>query len=87
MRKTQWFRDDLDFLCKRYDLDGQCVSKEIVDLTNVPEDKKELYEKTARTFYFRIFTPKYVDNDDVEVVSSNSDLDDFDDDDFEIDST
>lgn len=87
LRKTLWFRDDLDFLCKRYDLDGQYVSKEIVDLTNVPEDKKELYEKTARTFYFRIFTPKYVDNDDVEVVSSDSDLDDFDDDDFEIDST
>lgn len=55
-------------------------------MTNVPEDKKEIYEKTARTFYFRTFSPKYMD-DDVEVVSSNSDLDDFDDDDFEIDST
>lgn len=37
---------------------------EQIDLTNVPEDKVELYKKTAREFYFKTFTPKPVDEDD-----------------------
>lgn len=85
-RKTLWFMDDLQFLCKRYDLSKEYVSDEIVDLTNIPEDKQEIYKKTSRTFYFRTFVPKYVD-EDVEVVSSESDLDDLEEEDFELDST
>jgi hypothetical protein len=85
-RKTLWFMDDLQFLCKRYDLSKEYVSDEIVDLTDIPEDKQEIYKKTSRTFYFRTFVPKYVD-EDVEVVSSESDLDDLEEEDFELDST
>ena len=88
-RRTLWFQDDLDFLCKRYELLDECVCKpEILDLTKYPEEKQGLYAKTAREFYFKVFQPKYVDDEDTEVVSSDSDLDDddgFDSDDTELD--
>ena len=85
-RKTLWLEDDLEFLCKRYDFIEQKPFPEIVDLTNVPEEKWNIYKKTAREFYFNIFEPKYVEEED-EIVSSDSDLDDLDVDDLELDST
>jgi len=85
-RRTLWFQDDLDFLCKRYELLDECVCKpEILDLSKYPEEKQGIYAKTAREFYFKVFQPKYVDDEDAEVVSSDSDLDD--DDGFDSDGT
>ena len=85
-RRTCWFMDDMNFLCKRYDFIEEKPFPEIVDLTRFPEEKWDIYKKTAREFHFAIFEPKYVD-EDVEVVSSNSELDDLDDDELDIDST
>lgn len=86
-RRTLWFQDDLEFLCKKYYLMDECVFyPEIVDVSKYPEDKKELYAKTAREFYFKIFEPKETEDDeDTEIISSDSDLDG--DDDFDFDST
>lgn len=85
-RRTLWFQDDLNFLCKKYYLMDECKCfPEILDLEKYPEEKRDIYAKTAREFYFKIFEPKEVeDDDDTEVISSDSDLDD---DDFDIDST
>lgn len=84
-RRTLWLQDDLNFLCKRYDLEDEYHSTEIIDLTNIPEEKWDIYRNTAREFYFKTFNPKYVD-EEIEIVSSDSDLDDLPDD-FEIDSS
>lgn len=86
-RRTLWFQDDLNFLCKKYYLMDECVFyPEQVDVSKYPEDKKDLYAKTAREFYFKIFEPKETEDDeDTEIISSDSDLDG--DDDFDIDST
>ena len=74
-RRTLWFQDDLDFLCKRYTLMDECkFYQEVIDTSKYPEDKQELYAKTAREFYFKIFEPKDI-GEDVEVVSSDSGLD------------
>lgn len=66
---------------------GQYKSKEIIDLSKYPEEKWQIYEKTARTFYFKIFDPRgEVDPDpDPEWGSSDTDLLDMDD--FDMDST
>ena len=79
-RRTLWFQDDLDFLCKKYNLLNECVFKpEIVDLSKFPESKQELYAKTAREFYFKVFEPKDMGEDeDDEMASSDSDLDEYD---------
>ena len=77
-RKTLWLEDDLNFLCKRYDLEDEYVSTEVMDISKVPDEKKELYEKSAREFHFKVFEPKYID-EDVDIISSDSDLDDLDD--------
>ena len=58
MRTTCWLMDDLEFLCKRYSIYGQYQSKEIIDLSKYPEEKRVIYEKTARDFYFKVFEPK-----------------------------
>ena len=73
-RRTCWLMDDLMFLCKRYDLEDEYTSKEIVDVSKVDEEKKGIYEKTAREFYFKVFNPKYVEDENTEVVSSDSGL-------------
>ena len=85
-RRTLWFQDDLEFLCKKYYLMDECkFYPELVDVSKYPEDKQELYAKTAREFYFKVFEPKETEDDeDTEIISSDSDLDD---DDFDIDST
>ena len=85
-RRTCWLQDDFLFLCKRYDFVEQKSFPEIVDLTNVSEEKWDIYKKTAREFHFAIFEPKDV-SEDVEVVSSESELDDLDSTDMELDST
>lgn len=87
-RRTLWFQDDLAFLCKKYYLMDECVFyPEIVDVSKYPDEKKDLYAKTAREFHFKIFEPKYSDSDE-EIVSSGSDLEDEDiDSDFDFDST
>ena len=86
-RRTLWFQDDLEFLCKRYYLESECVFyPEIGDVSNIPPEKHNIYSKTAREFYFKVFEPKERDEDD-EVVSSDSDLDDLDSTDFDFDST
>ena len=74
------------FLCQRYYLDDEYHSTEVIDVSRYPDEKKDIYAKTAREFYFRTFVPKYVD-EDVELVSSDSDLDDLDSTDFDFDST
>ena len=80
MRTTCWLMDDLEFLCKRYSIYGQYQSKEIIDLSKYPEEKWPIYEKTARDFYFKVFKPKDVEEDEGdEIISSDSDLDDIDD--------
>jgi len=86
-RRTLWFQDDLNFLCKKYYLMDECkFYPEIIDLTKYPEEKRSIYAKTAREFYFKVFEPKETEDDeDIEIISSDSDLDD--DDDFDIDST
>ena len=87
-RRTLWLEDDLNFLCKRYDLDDEYHSKEVIDVSSLPEEKADIYKKTAREFYFKVFEPKYVDDEDYEIVSSGSDLDDLEDLDFDdLDST
>ena len=86
-RRTLWFQDDLAFLCKKYYLMDECVFyPEIVDVSKYPDEKKDLYAKTAREFHFKIFEPKYSDADE-EVVSSGSDLEDDTGSDFDFDST
>lgn len=88
-----WLTDDLLFLGKRYYLIGQEEYPdiqeeypEIIDLSKYPEDKQEIYAKTARTFCFKLFDPK--ESDDEELISSDSDLDStYEDDDFYLDST
>ena len=92
-----WLQDDLEFLCKKYYLIDECEihkdlmvdgcehHQEVIDTSKYPEDKQELYAKTAREFYFKVFEPKETEDDeDTEIISSDSDLDD---DDFDIDST
>ena len=92
-----WLQDDLEFLCKKYYLIDECEihkdlmvdgcehHQEVIDTSKYPEDKQELYAKTAREFYFKVFEPKETEDDeDTEIISSDSDLYD---DDFDIDST
>ena len=82
-RRTLWLTDDLEFLCKRFKLCGQWHSKEILDLSKHPEEKRYLYAKTARDFYFEVFEP--IEDEDSDAPSSDSDLDpdDWDDDEDE----
>jgi hypothetical protein len=75
-RRTCWLTDDLLFLGKKYYLVGQEEYPEIIDLSKYPEDKRDIYAKTARTFCFKVFEPK--EQPDDEVISSDSDLDDMD---------
>ena len=87
-RRTLWLQDDLHFLCRKYDLEDECHYPEILDLEKYPEEKRDIYAKTAREFYFKVFVPKPDDEDeedDDELLSSDSDF--LDDDDFDIDST
>lgn len=87
-RRTLWFQDDLNFLCKKYYLDDECeFFPEILDLDKYPEAKRDIYAKTAREFYFKVFTPKDTDeeDDDEDVASSESDFDE--DDGFDSDGT
>lgn len=85
-RRTVWLQDDLFYICRKYYMESEEPYPEILDLTKYPEDKRDIYAKTARTFHFITFMPKDIE-DEEEVVSSDSDLDDLDDDDFDIDST
>ena len=86
-RRTLWLIDDLEFLCKKYTLVDECPYPEIIDLSKYPDEKKEIYAKTAREFYFKVFEPLDDEMDDCcdEPASSDSGL--LDDDDFDIDST
>ena len=78
-RRTLWFMDDLNFLCRRYELVDECACfPEVVDVSKVPDDRKDRWAKTAREFYFKIFSPKDIDEDDEQedsTISSDSDLD------------
>lgn len=78
-RRTLWFIDDLNFLCRRYELVDECACfPEIVDVSRVPDEKKDRWAKTAREFYFKIFSPKDIDEEDEQedsTISSDSDLD------------
>ena len=56
-RRTLWFEDDLAFLLKRYKNLGQLEFPEIIDVSKYPEEKQEIYEKTARQFVFQLFEP------------------------------
>lgn len=62
---------------------GEYHTKEILDLSNIPEEKRNLYK--PREFYFKIFQPKEPEPIPIDVYSSMSDL--IDDDSFDIDST
>lgn len=87
-RRTCWLQDDLFFLCQRYNLEGEYHSKEIIDFTKYSEEKRPIYEKTARDFYFKVFNPKDIEDEDEEsdeFDSSDTDLSYMDD--FDIDST
>lgn len=84
-RRTCWLADDLLFLGKKYYLIGQEEYPEIIDVSKYPEEKKDAYAKTARTFCFKVFEPK--EQPDDELISSDSDLDDLDSSDFDFDST
>ena len=86
-RRTLWLQDDLNFLCRRYDLVDEFVSTEIIDTEGMSEDRAKRWEKTARQFHFKVFDPKPEEGGDDEYASSDSDLDDLDDDDFDFDST
>ena len=79
-RTTLWLIDDLEFLCKRYNVCGQYHSKEIIDLSKYQEEKWPIYEKTARDFYFKVFAPNDNPDDPDEPSSSDSDWDSTDDD-------
>lgn len=84
-RRTLWFQDDLEFLCKKYYLLDECkFYPEIVDVSRFSDEKQEIYAKTSREFYFKVFEPKYSEE---EVVSSDSDLDDMDSTELDFDST
>ena len=76
----------MNFLCKRYDLDDEFHSTEVIDIAGLDEDRAGRLQKTARELYFKTFDPK-PDGEDVEpeYASSDSDLDP--DEDFDIDST
>ena len=87
MRTTCWLIDDLHFLCKKYVLCGQYKSKEIIDLSKYPEVKWPIYEKTARTFYFKVFDPREEEDPDHDPEWDSSDTDLLDMDDFDPDST
>lgn len=64
---------------------GEHHATEVLDLSNIPEEKRELFK--PREFYFKVFEPKEYEPDD-ELISSDSELDDFDEEDFaELDST
>lgn len=72
--------DDLNFLCRRYELVDECACfPEVVDVSKVPDDRKDRWAKTAREFYFKIFSPKDdIDEDeegDDSTISSDSELD------------
>ena len=86
-RRTCWLQDDLFFLCQRYNLDGEYHAKEIIDLSKYPEEKRPIYEKTARDFYFKVFDPKDRGDEepDDDFDSSDTDLSDMDE--FDPDST
>lgn len=86
-RRTLWLEDDLNYLCGRYYLTDEAHYPEIIDLSKYPEEKRDIYAKTAREFYFKVFEPKDIDDEEDDTISSESDLDDLDDDDFDIDST
>jgi len=57
-RRTCWLMDDLLFLGKKYYLVGQEEYPELIDVSKYPEEKQDIYAKTARTFCFKIFEPK-----------------------------
>ena len=78
-RKTCWLLDDLNFLGRKYYVKEQETHKEIIDVSKYPDEKKDAYAKTARTFVFQLLEPREIDEeDDDELISSDSDLDDFD---------
>lgn len=86
-RRTLWFIDDLYFLSRKYDLSGEEHYPEILDLSNIPEEKQKLYDK-PREFYFKVFSPKDIPPEPIEIISSDSELDgDSTETDFDYDST
>lgn len=85
-RRTLWFIDDLNLLCERYDLSGDEHYPEVLDLSEIPEERQKLYK--PREFYFKVFVPKDIPPEPIEVVSSESWLDgDSTETDFDYDST
>ena len=86
-RRTCWLQDDLFFLCQRYNLEDEYHSKEILDLSKYPEDKRPIYEKTARDFYFKVFDPKDKGDPEPEPGWDSTDTDISDMDEFDPDST
>jgi hypothetical protein len=61
--------------------------KEQLDLSKYSDEKRSIYEKTARDFYFKLFDPKERPNPDLEPEWDSSDTDLSDMDDFDPDST
>ena len=86
-RRTCWLEDDLLFLCQRYNLVDVYQSREILDLSNVPEDKWHIYEKSARDLYFKVFDPKEKLDPDPDPGWDSTDDDLSDMDEFDPDST
>jgi len=91
-RKTLWLEDDLLFLGKKYTFIDQYESEyeydcdEILDLSNLHEDRQPIWEKTARHFYFKVFEPK--DAGEQEIIPPTPDEeDDPEYDDFDVDSS
>ena len=71
--------DDLHFLGNRFYVKQQEEYDEILDLEKYPPNKQDIYAKTARRFVFQILEPREIDeDDDDELLSSDSDLDDMD---------
>ena len=67
-------------------MSGEEHYPEILDLSNIPEEKQGLYK--PREFYFKVFQPKDIHMEPQEVVSSESWLDgDSTETDFDFDST
>jgi hypothetical protein len=62
-------------------------SREIIDLSKYPEDKRPIYEKTARDFYFKVFDPKEKGDPEPEPGWDSTDTDISDMDEFDPDST
>ena len=51
------FQDDLYFLCTRYSLIDEYNATEQIDVSGMNDEKAEIYKKTAREFYFKVFEP------------------------------